>query len=605
MSLTAKPGIHDNDSLLTYRVGPVLCCGPTLPIVTITPPPAKLTHPPGTNSAEPGIFKHGSNIVSATDLRYRFGVKQENWKQPGQVIIAKHNDTARGYFVDEIIDVTHFPETGWGQLPAYLPRGVFSRTLVINKKIYLYAEFEKLSQLQGSGYLSDYIAHLEVQQAQNNKIVKHKPKQENSLPSKKERSISTTIQPDTTLLTSSQPKTSRLETNHLEISKTQTENSTTTDKPALPTTKAASKQPPTRSEEKNTTRISDKPASPILKKHSLRKPTSTGKTTNKTVDKKINADKNTAPGNSPIKIQPDTDIKIKTENTQPRSHQVKNSTSLPEDKKAHSEKNTNIVNTPVQEQQAEQSSSIFIFMLLALILISIGGGYYFLMPVSNNYVAATQNSNIREYSDNSRAILPAKEYTPDKKAMQAETSEHQDNISSALAASIIETQQQKKTTPQTTIEGSTKENSLSKYRANIHQNDSTITIELKGPLPPRIVNTSPTVASNEDSGKIEKEPAIQQTSPISAQKNTSGASTNRKPQTQKQHKEINKENVIEVIHIIVKGDTLWAIAKHYLQNPFLYPELAKLSRIKNPDRIYPGNRVRIIYRKKIKTRTNK
>jgi len=50
----------------------------------------------------------------------------------------------------------------------------------------------------------------------------------------------------------------------------------------------------------------------------------------------------------------------------------------------------------------------------------------------------------------------------------------------------------------------------------------------------------------------------------------------------------------EVIHIVVKGDTLWDIAKHYVQNPYRYPELAKLSKIKNPDLIYPGEKVRII-----------
>lgn len=49
----------------------------------------------------------------------------------------------------------------------------------------------------------------------------------------------------------------------------------------------------------------------------------------------------------------------------------------------------------------------------------------------------------------------------------------------------------------------------------------------------------------------------------------------------------------EIIHIVVKGDTLWAIAKKHVNNPFLYPELARLSKIKNPHRIYPGNRVRI------------
>jgi chemotaxis signal transduction protein/LysM repeat protein len=49
----------------------------------------------------------------------------------------------------------------------------------------------------------------------------------------------------------------------------------------------------------------------------------------------------------------------------------------------------------------------------------------------------------------------------------------------------------------------------------------------------------------------------------------------------------------EVSHIVVKGDTLWSIAKRYINDPFRYPELARLSRIKNPDLIYPGDRVLI------------
>jgi len=46
-------------------------------------------------------------------------------------------------------------------------------------------------------------------------------------------------------------------------------------------------------------------------------------------------------------------------------------------------------------------------------------------------------------------------------------------------------------------------------------------------------------------------------------------------------------------HTVVRGDTLWDISKAYLKNPFRYPELAKLSHIKNPDLIYPGETIHI------------
>lgn len=56
-----------------------------------------------------------------------------------------------------------------------------------------------------------------------------------------------------------------------------------------------------------------------------------------------------------------------------------------------------------------------------------------------------------------------------------------------------------------------------------------------------------------------------------------------------------------ITHVVVKGDTLWDIAKKYVKDPFRYPELARLSKIKNPDLIYPYDLVRIrIYEQPIK-----
>lgn len=44
-------------------------------------------------------------------------------------------------------------------------------------------------------------------------------------------------------------------------------------------------------------------------------------------------------------------------------------------------------------------------------------------------------------------------------------------------------------------------------------------------------------------------------------------------------------------YTVVKGDTLWAIAKRYLGNGALYPKIASWNNISNPDKIYPGQRL--------------
>lgn len=51
--------------------------------------------------------------------------------------------------------------------------------------------------------------------------------------------------------------------------------------------------------------------------------------------------------------------------------------------------------------------------------------------------------------------------------------------------------------------------------------------------------------------------------------------------------------VDEIVHRVVPGDTLWDIAARYLDDPFQYPELARLSQISNPDLIYPGDIIHI------------
>ena len=49
----------------------------------------------------------------------------------------------------------------------------------------------------------------------------------------------------------------------------------------------------------------------------------------------------------------------------------------------------------------------------------------------------------------------------------------------------------------------------------------------------------------------------------------------------------------EITHVVKKNDTLWHIADKYLGDPWKFSELAKMSMIKDPDLIYPGDIIRI------------
>ena len=50
------------------------------------------------------------------------------------------------------------------------------------------------------------------------------------------------------------------------------------------------------------------------------------------------------------------------------------------------------------------------------------------------------------------------------------------------------------------------------------------------------------------------------------------------------------------IHTVKRGDNLWNIAKHYINDPWRYRDLVQQNNIDNPDLIYPGEKVKIIFR---------
>ena len=152
--------LQDSSALVLFRVGPVFCCTPSQKVMAVITPPA-FTQPPGSSEAEPGIFRHNDRLVRGTDLRVRFGVDRGRRQTPGRIIIAEFNDHCTGFWVDEIVSVVGMPLEGWGALPPLLPRGVFSRTLDRDKKIYLYADLQNLDSLKTDGYLREYVHELQ------------------------------------------------------------------------------------------------------------------------------------------------------------------------------------------------------------------------------------------------------------------------------------------------------------------------------------------------------------------------------------------------------------------------------------------------------------
>ncbi len=151
-------------ALLIFRVGPVYCCAPTAPVQAIIVPP-KLTRVPGSSAAGPGIFRHGGRTVRVVELRERFGVEPGDRDAVGRMVIAALRDGYLGYWVDAIGDVIPMPAQGWSALPPQIPRDIFSRALIYKEQITLYTEFERIKDVHEE-HLRAHMARLKQEREQ-------------------------------------------------------------------------------------------------------------------------------------------------------------------------------------------------------------------------------------------------------------------------------------------------------------------------------------------------------------------------------------------------------------------------------------------------------
>jgi len=689
--------VNADNALAIYRVGPVLCCGPTRNVISIIEPPQSLTQPPGSTAAEPGIFAFNRQIVSATDLRYRFGVPESNWKQPGRMIITELNDGARGYWVDDIVDVVEMPTRGWQALPAGLPRGVFKSTLLIKDKILLYAEFDKLAKLQGTGYLKEYIEEL---YAQHSKTIQSKVSNlnaqnstSNDSPGNPDRDMSessakTTVSISSvtkqgknthTLNQTSSTSGSTSNTNVSSVSSDVSSNVVPFKTPSSSNSQKSSveKIKPTHTSKISTTQNStsvkeNKPDSGIARDSKIASSTQQLHN-NKTQPETPPANKNTSPQTTHAADTTDNaknqqatipaqktahysrrrtdhaasknDVTTMPANNTTAQAVTNKNTSIPESKLAHqstSRSDTSYLqsNNNITTQNPSRHSAAMgntdelnqgsgwpgVVIILILVMLFMSGGYYYLtMPTSTSQTDNLSHDyspspiNLPQSDQLSDNIVTEKHDNPSFKntapdntdntptpvtdtlaEIKSETTGTGDNKpvnSSQIEKETLADSQHTTAKDNTTDNTETGNTNNKNYKARIEKNANGVTIVLTKPAnsaaPPE--NTRNVTQSNTTEVQTEN---TTDNKPVTNNKADEIFNKNASPTTSLQSSKqstTTKQLQYEITHTVVKGDTLWHIAIRYLHDPYRYPELARLSKIKNPDLIYPGNIVRIIY----------
>ncbi len=527
--------LDDQQALLLYRVGPVLCCGPSLSVLRIIQP-VPLTHTPGADPARPGIFRHSGEVIKTEELRVRFGVDEAE-RRPGRFIVVEIDSGPTAFWVDDIIDVLTMPTTGWGQPPPYLPGGIFSRTLLLNEKIYLYAEFDALLKLQGHGLLKAYIDTLQADQAP---------------PPIPDRSAPNTIPPTVHDATGLTPPTVTNNATSLPVKRT----TVTSSAPAQRNNTRVDAVTPAE------TRPIKKTLPPLATSRPATKPdpsiaTNTHKPT-QDIDKKTSTSLNTpATHKVTATTRTQTTIAARPSPTTPDAETIK---------KASTPANVT-TNRPKPAPAHRGASSTVRFITLLLLATAGGGLYYYFLGIPPSITPPTRKAD--NYQRPAPKTPPESDRIPLPEATPDVPKKNQD-----VASVPIQAIAPASTSPAPATKAT--------YQARINQDAEGITIVIKAPQEASVLNADASESPLPPPTNLDDTPVDN-----AAEVTTSASKTIPAGKTQTPRRR-------EILHIVVKGDTLWGIAKHYVNNPFLYPELARLSNIKNPDLIYPGNRVRII-----------
>ncbi|MDY6979239.1 MAG: chemotaxis protein CheW [Pseudomonadota bacterium] len=563
--------LHDADALLIYEVGPVRCCAPTGPIEQIVLPP-DLTHPPGSDAARPGIFRHGQHIVSVIDLRQRFGIEPDRW-QPGRLVITRLARGYTGFWVDRIVDVIRSPAEGWGGLPPHLPRDTFSRTLLYREQIHLYTEFEQLPHLHPAGFLRQYLAQLasadEPATPKAQPVSEHQP--------------SASQPDDETGLQTTQPSTSDAGS------------------PPEPTPAPSAPTPPSPAVEPSESRPDARPAgakTPPAAPREPRQPAATATTARTTPDSAP-----TKPAAPPAQTRP-TAAPVSSDRPAPQG-QPKPAPAPPTAPVTQTARTAPVSATsnPAPSRPVEEETGSGLGALLVLLLLLGGGaaGVYLWYPaddIPDPVPLATLEeppappvalptpppASVSEAAPRPATRQPASatpQQVPGSGPKPESEHEHEPEPEPESKPGL-------ESTPASATETATPHvlgglvHTAPPYRASIEQDSEGITLIFEAPAPVvPAVAAPPKEAQNDtgqpDAGSTSTRPADEQ----------AGSPTSESPPAPPPSRE-------EIVHVVARGDTLWDIAKRYVDNPWRYPELAENSDIHDPDLIYPGDRVRII-----------
>ena len=593
-------------SLLTFRVGPFHLCVDAVEAEAIIETP-QIRSVPCTPPAVSGVFTHRGEIAVAVSLMHKFGLPKPESKKHGRLLVARVEDEPKGFWVDEVLDLLRDSDLQWQKLPQLGRRTIFDHAVLTAKATLLHTNFEKLFHAQDAGkeaVLISAAAGVPLPQigSENNDLTgfDKKPDPGESI--------------DTGCMTRSADSVMETENPHASDTPSTSKNSIDPDAPEV--------------------NYADLPGTKRFNSGL------SGQISGQQPRQRIHKQNRPSPGPG-IRLYSGSGLQPERPK-RPGTHEK--SFALGADSRFLSS-STN-----------KKGGWGKLTMAATLLLIVIGACSILLWPSNQQKGKPTAVSSLHAAESTYSQVKPMVQLpTPadDKPDRQEIVSELQttkfppetDSLSMPTRAERVDKPKPDMLSANQTVQlDDVQRDKIAETPASAESVDPEPSKEAEiiiESVETKVVESDRTAVvsspAEDVSGKTSNNPNPLKTTSNSAATNfnessdaNAGTKTTRSESTlapeksgeeilrietndftltierpeipstaQPSPKSVPQTTIERLIHIVVKGDTLWDIAKNYLGNPFRYPELAKLSQIKDPHWIYPGDIITIV--RKVRT----
>ncbi len=142
------------DRLLLFRIDVLRFAVDAGEVARVIARPERVTRTPGASRARPGLFHHAGHVHQLVELAAQLELTPA---AAGRVLVYQPPGRFFGLHVDAVDDLVESGGGQWRALPAYLPRRIFPRGFVYEGRLYLYARLDALLDLEDHGPLRHHL----------------------------------------------------------------------------------------------------------------------------------------------------------------------------------------------------------------------------------------------------------------------------------------------------------------------------------------------------------------------------------------------------------------------------------------------------------------